>query len=159
MNKNTWLNEETLKLINCIWHSYRYTFNGFLISSHESFESNLELGEILLKWNNPLLAHNKAKEPCLTFVNYAALKLWKRSWKEMIGMPSKLTAPIDEQTLRSNSLTEAINKNGIKNYQGIRIDSEGERFMIKNGLIWTIWNEKGDRMGQAASSDSWRRIH
>ena len=77
------------------------------------------------------------------------------SWHEMIGMPSRLTAPIDEYQKRQSALTQVLKNNAIKGYQGTRINSKGERFLINDARIWTIWNEAGLPIGQAATFDTW----
>ena len=55
-------------------------------------------------------------------------------------MISRLTARAKEQEKRQYALNQVIEKQAIKNYQGKRINSKGELFIIQNAWIWTIWN-------------------
>ena len=107
---------------------------------------------------NPVIAHDNEVNPCINYANAAALQLWSRCWTEMIGMPSELTAPKEERKKRNNALLEVSQKHSITNYQGIRINSQGEYFKIKNARIWTIWDEKDLVYGQAATFQDWYRI-
>ena len=113
---------------------------------------------MLFSMSKPVMAHSNAKDPCLNYANSAALQLWSRCLNEMIGIPSRLTAPKDEQKQRKKALEAALSKNGIKNYQGIRINSKGELFMIKNARVWTIWDENKKPCGQGATFDCWWKI-
>ena len=76
----------------------------------------------------------------------------------MVGMPSRLTAPANERKKRTTALFQAKQAHAIKNYQGIRMDSKGRRFLIHNARIWTLWDEEGPAFGQAASFTNWSLI-
>ena len=91
----------------------------------------------------------------MNYANGAALQLWSRCWDEMIGMPSRLTAPKREQTQRQAALSRVMQQDAIKNYQGIRIDSTGQEFLVRNVRVWTLWNEDGLSFGQAAAIKEW----
>ena len=43
----------------------------------------------------------------------------------------------------------------MRGYGGVRIDQQGQLFMIRNARIWTLWDEEGRRCGQAAAFSSW----
>ena len=138
--------------------SYQQAFNDRLVSTPKVCNSDLIQGEIIFLLHSPVMAHDNSADPCLTYANAAALNLWRRSWKEMIGMPSRLTAPENERENRKSALKQATQKDAIQNYQGIRIDSHGQHFMIKNARIWTIWDDKGNSYGQAATFDNWKKL-
>ncbi len=104
------------------------------------------------------MAHDNSSDPCLNYANSAALQLWNRRWDDMIGMPSRLTTPQEEQKQRKAALAQASKRHAIKNYQGIRINSQGELFIIKNARIWTLFDEKNHPCGQAATFDCWWKI-
>ena len=69
-----------------------------------------------------------------------------------------MTAPIEEQNKRAILLADGIQKNKIDNYQGVRINSKGNRFVIDKTRIWTLWDEAGKRKGQAAAIGNWSPI-
>ena len=67
----------------------------------------------------------------------------------MIGKPTTITAPESEQKER-NTLLNQVNSHGfIENYKGIRVDSNGKLFQIKDATIWNIVDKKSIKIGQA----------
>ena len=74
---------------------------------------------------------------------------------ELIGMPSRLTAPEREQQERRQALGQARNAEAISGYRGIRISRKGRRFMINNARIWTLWDQEERVIGQAACFRDW----
>ena len=158
MNNPAWQNQRSLKLVHLLLTSYKSTYGEDLLDFSSDSYSNIEQAIRVFNMQNPLLSHDLAKDPCLNYVNAAALLLWKKSWDEMIGMPSRLTTPRKEQQLRQKALNHLSQKDAIENYQGIRINSEGELFMIENARIWTILDETSCIVGQAATFSSWRKI-
>jgi hypothetical protein len=103
----------------------------------------------------PVLAHDGSPEPTLTYANAAALRLWDAPWNDLVGLPSRLTAPTTEQAERSLALSKAKSQDAIEGYSGIRISRKGQRFMIQNARIWTLWDEQQQACGQAASFSNW----
>ena len=158
MNKTPWLTNQSLRLVHLLLVSYENTFGEPLLPTQQSFKSKLDKGKACYSMNQPIMAHDNTPDPCLIYANSLALDIWVLCWEEMIGMPSKLTAPKEEQAQRQHALHQATKKHAIQNYQGIRINSKGERFIIRNASIWTIWDEKNKIYGQAATFDSWYKI-
>ncbi len=158
VNKSPWLTNQTLKLVELILTSHTIAFQESLLQSIAISTPTRDKGGALFTSKNPVLAHNNAKDPCINYANKAALQLWGRQWDEMIGMPSKLTAPRKERANRLTLLNQAKIHQGISNYQGVRINKKGQLFMIKNARIWTIWNGNGIACGQAATFDTWWKI-
>ena len=76
----------------------------------------------------------------------------------MIGMPSRLTAPLKERQKRQLILQNKLIKEGVKGYAGVRINKLGETFLIQNAFIWTIKNEEEKEIGQAATFNTWEKI-
>ncbi len=109
----------------------------------------------LFACTSPVLAHDGSSDPRLVYCNAAALQLWCRPWAEMVGMPSRLTAPPQERKERADALKTAQQADAYQGYRGIRIDRQGRRFAIHNARIWTLWDEQGCRCGQAASFSNW----
>jgi hypothetical protein len=49
------------------------------------------------------------------------------------------------------SLLEQVTANGIAHgYSGYRVDRDGEAFMIHEGKVWTLIDQRGENRGQAA---------
>jgi hypothetical protein len=73
----------------------------------------------------------------------------------MVGMPSRLTAEPGERAERAQALGRAQRLAAIDDYAGIRIDSRGRRFRIEGARLWTLLDERGRPLGQAASFARW----
>ena len=155
MAEAPWLTSEKQELVNLLLISHQHAFKRPLLACERQQPSQRLAGQELFAARQPVLAHSDGHDPNLSYANAAALQLWGRRWEEMVGMPSRLTAPTSEQDARANALGKALQQDAIKDYQGIRINHEGRRFLIKNARIWTLWNQEGLRIGQAAVIGSW----
>lgn len=155
MPETPWLSSEKQRLVNLLLTSHQTAFGRPLLACERQQSSQRLISQELFAAEQPVLAHDGGDDPKLSYANATALQLWRRCWAEMIGMPSRLTAPPCEQNERATALGRALQLDAITGYQGIRIDSEGQRFLINNARIWTLWNEEGLRCGQAASIGSW----
>ena len=102
-----------------------------------------------------VLAHDGGADPRLIYANRAALRLWRRPWAAMVGLPSRLTAEPGERPGRARMLADARQQHALSGYTGIRIDSHGRRFQIRGARLWTLWNAAGEPCGQAASFSDW----
>jgi hypothetical protein len=72
-----------------------------------------------------------------------------------VGLPSRLTAEAQERPGRARMLASAREQHAIRGYSGIRIDSRGRRFQIRNARLWTLWDSSGNPCGQAAAFSDW----
>ena len=142
-------------LVSILLLSHRRAFDCPLLASDRPGTSRRLTAQELFNSSMAVLAHNNAGDPALTYANATALRLWKRPWSEMVGMPSRLTAAQSERNERSASLKQALARDAINTYSGIRVDRCGRPFMIHNARIWTLWDEEGRRCGQAAAFSSW----
>ena len=105
-----------------------------------------------------LLAHNATDDPVFNYGNKAALKLFEMTWEEFTNLHSKYSAEQDEREQREKFLAE-VRKNGYAdNYSGIRISKSGKRFEIRNVLLWNVFDDKGNRIGQAAMFEDYRYL-
>ncbi|MFM7314415.1 MAG: MEKHLA domain-containing protein [Cyanobium sp.] len=102
-----------------------------------------------------VLAHDGGDDPRLLYANAAALRLWRRPWSGMVGLPSRLTAEPQERRARAAALDGARLSGGIRCYGGVRIDSRGRRFRIAGARIWSLIAADGSPCGQAAAFADW----
>jgi hypothetical protein len=105
--------------------------------------------------NTVLLAHDNSADPRLIYANAAALRLWRRPWAAMVGLPSRLTAQPTERQARAQALAVAQAQSKFANYGGIRIDSHGRRFRIEGARLWTLTDDAGKARGQVACFENW----
>ncbi len=150
-----WLTPEKVRLVNLIFISYQEAFGSSLLACNCSEGNNRTLSQEVFAMRMPLLAHDRSRDPLVTYVNASALLLWHCRWDEMVGMPSRKTAPADQLEERTALLKRASVNSSLIGYRGIRIDSLGREFYIKNARIWTIRTKDGISCGQAATFPSW----
>jgi hypothetical protein len=91
----------------------------------------------------------------LTYGNETALRLWKMDWEVFCATPSRQTAEPMHREERAAFLAQVRRHGFIENYQGIRISSLGERFVIKQATVWNLLDEQGAYAGQAATFSQW----
>ena len=93
--------------------------------------------------------------PRLIYANAAALRLWDCPWRELVGLPSRLTAEPQERGDRARMLVRALAQHATSGYCGVRISRSGRRFQIRNARLWTLWTRDGQPCGQAAAFNDW----
>lgn len=113
--------------------------------------ADLERAKQLFYSDRVVVSHGQEAEPLFNYGNGAALALWELSWAELIQMPSRQTAEPDAQAERAAMLAAAIAQGYCEQYVGIRVSSRGRRFRIEDGIIWTVLDEAGEAIGQAAT--------
>lgn len=97
-----------------------------------------------------LLAHRMDGDPCFIYANQCALDCFKYNATEIVGLPSRFSAPEDGRAERQQ-LLERVLRDGIAYpYSGVRIDKHGELFTIYDGVVWQLRNIDGQPWGQAA---------
>ncbi|MBM5800697.1 MAG: MEKHLA domain-containing protein [Cyanobacteria bacterium K_DeepCast_35m_m2_023] len=159
MRESPWLTPESIGLAGCIVASHERAFGRPLLACGAAAGSAPDprlLAQELFAADTVVLAHDGApldqgEGPRLTYANRAALRLWRRDWAAMVGMPSSRTAEPAERASRQQALTTAQQQLAITNYSGIRIDSRGRRFAITGARIWTLRDASGLPCGQAAA--------
>lgn len=150
-----WLTAETQALAAMLLHSHQRAFGRPLIAATQPAPSKRLLCQELFTCGFPVLAHGTEDDPKLSYANAAALQLWETHWDELIGMPSRLTAPESERAERSSALGQAQRLDAVQNYRGLRISRQGRQFMINNARIWTLWDTEKRACGQAACFSDW----
>ena len=150
-----WLSAEMRGLATLLLSSHQRAFKRPLIAAARSGQWTRLSCQELFSSGFPVLAHGIGTDPLLVYANAAALQLWGRRWADMVGMPSRLTAPDDVRSERREALQKALSEAVTRNYGGMRIDRDGRRFMIRNARIWTLWDEEQRSCGQAACFSDW----
>ena len=154
-DSTAWLTAQKLGLAAALLRSHQRAFGRPLLACTGRAASLRLRCQELFACGFPVLAHGTGVDPCLSYANAAALQTWETHWAELIGMPSRLTAPEREQQERRQALGQARNAEAISGYRGIRISRKGRRFMINNARIWTLWDQEERVIGQAACFRDW----
>ncbi len=102
-----------------------------------------------------LVAHGTQADPIFRYGNKIALELWKMTWDEFTKMPSRLSAEPMLQAQRDRLLAQAYRQGYIDTYQGVRITKDGQRFFIKDTVLWNVQDLQGTRYGQACVIRKW----
>jgi hypothetical protein len=158
-----WLTPETINLATRLVASHARAFGRPLLVCGSGAGPEPEprlLAQELFATGTVVLAHDGApldqgEGPRLTYANRAALRLWRRDWAAMVGLPSSRTAEPTERAARAQALSAAQQQQAITNYSGVRIDSQGRRFAIHGARIWTLLDASGLPCGQAAAFSNW----
>jgi hypothetical protein len=176
MPEPPWLTAEALALATTLCASHQRAFGRPLIAAANGPDSASSaatptpsrlLGQELFAAATVVLAHDGTDPgadpgPRLIYANRAALRLWRRSWSELVGMPSRLTAEPSERAGRAQALAGVQLQHAIANYSGIRIDSQGRRFRICAARVWTLWRPLSagilEPCGQAAAFSTWHWV-
>eukprot|EP00933_Yihiella_yeosuensis_P053884 TRINITY_DN52197_c0_g1_i1.p1 TRINITY_DN52197_c0_g1~~TRINITY_DN52197_c0_g1_i1.p1 ORF type:complete len:196 (+),score=28.98 TRINITY_DN52197_c0_g1_i1:100-687(+) len=103
----------------------------------------------------PVLAHGGGPDPKFTYGNRAALLLFGHSWGSLRQTSSRMSAEPDLREERSKAMAQVTRDGYLRNYSGIRISSSGQRFRIRDTIIWNLIDEAGQYHGQAATFSDW----
>ncbi|WOS40973.1 MEKHLA domain-containing protein [Xanthomonas rydalmerensis] len=97
-----------------------------------------------------ILAHDAGTDPVFFYANRCALNCFKYSEREMLSLPSRLSAGPSDRTERQR-LLETVTRNGLTGgYSGPRVDKLGNSFLIHDGEIWQLGFGSAAGWGQAA---------
>jgi hypothetical protein len=121
-------------------------------------ESPVEIADLLFRANFVIVSHANQADPILNYGNQKALDLWKMDWQTFTSTPSRYTAEAMERGEREQLLAQAKSQGYIRNYRGIRIASNGDRFYIDQAIIWNLIDIEGKLWGQAATFSNWEAI-
>jgi hypothetical protein len=105
-----------------------------------------------------LLSHDTAQDPILTYANRCALDLFELTWKQLVVMPSRLTAEAPDREERARLLARVTAHGYIDDYTGVRVSRTGRRFEIEGATVWNLIDGEGRHQGQAATFAVWRCI-
>jgi len=161
-----WLAEQPTTFTQHIYLGARVALAQQIVSSYQCL-----LGKPLLDSQHPralveqlyqlpavILAHNGGDDPCFTYANLAAQRLWEMEWDQLVGMPSRYSAEPDHRDSRAQLLAQVQAKGYIDNYRGIRISASGQRFEIQQAVVFNLLNQEGQKVGQAATFADWQML-
>jgi len=140
-----------------------------MLSSHQRFvgrplllrspgESDEALARRLYTAPFGLLSHDDQADPCFNYANLVAQQLFERSWYELVGMPSRLSAEAPERAERDRFLARVAAHGYIDDYAGIRVARSGRRFRILRATVWNLVDAAGRQIGQAAAIPAWEPL-
>lgn len=98
-----------------------------------------------------VVSHGIEADPILNYGNQAALDLWEMTWRQLTQTPSRRTAEPVNQAERARLLRMVEERGYFEGYRGVRISSTGRRFVVEQAIVWTVMDDGGHRVGQAAT--------
>jgi hypothetical protein len=100
-------------------------------------------------------SHDGAADPVFNYANLTAQSLFELDWPAFTSTPSRFTAEEPNRAERAR-LLERVREHGfIDDYAGVRISKTGRRFRIENATVWSVSDDTGRIIGQAATFDRW----
>ncbi|ADP82004.1 MEKHLA domain-containing protein [Pseudofrankia inefficax] len=102
-----------------------------------------------------VLAHDGAADPRFVYANATALRIFGYSWDEMVGMPSRLSAPPADRGERETLMKGVLRGGYTNDYRGRRVTRSGRHFWIEDATVWNIVDHEGTLRGQAALIRAW----
>lgn len=110
-----------------------------------------------LLWESPavVLAHDTRDDPQFFYSNLAGLDRFALDARQLIAMPSRLSAEEPRREERGRLLQRVRDEGFITDYSGVRIASTGQRFRIARSIVWNLTDETGAVHGQAATFSDW----
>ncbi|HEY5372785.1 MAG TPA: MEKHLA domain-containing protein [Polyangiaceae bacterium] len=105
-----------------------------------------------------IVAHGTEADPLFFYGNHLALRCFEMDFATFTRLPSRYSA---EPLLREerDALLARVNENGfIDDYAGVRISASGRRFRIEQAVVWNVFDQAGQRHGQAATFERWQPL-
>jgi PAS domain S-box-containing protein len=98
-----------------------------------------------------LVSHRQSADPCFVYANQTAQALWGYAWHEFIGLPSRLSAPPAERAERALALNKNLTDGCTLLRNLRRVTRDGREFIAAEVLLWTVRDDTGIAVGQAAT--------
>jgi hypothetical protein len=159
MDRDRWTDPAAVDLAVSMATSLEALTGAFIAEADPTRLTPNALAEALYHAPQALLCHDGAADPSFVYANRTAQALWRMTWEDMVGMPSRLSAEADQRGSRERMLQAASAAGYFSGYRGIRIAANGERFEIRDAVIWTVSTHDGTAIGQAALIPFWRPLH
>ena len=106
-----------------------------------------------------VLSHNAEADPLFTYANLTAQRLFCMPWAEIVGMPSRYSAEAMQREDRQRLLERVARSGFVDDYQGVRVDKTGRRFLVSNATVWNLTDRTGQPVGQAAAFSQWQPLN
>jgi len=140
--------------VSSILRSY-HDLTGRHLISPTAAESSIEAARTLNEAPFFVASHGLEDDPVLNYGNLCALDLFAMRWDDFTQTPSRYTAEAPNRVERERLLKAVSEKGFIDDYSGVRISSDGRRFRIHQATVWNVFDESGEKTGQAATFSDW----
>ena len=149
-----WLSPSAIAQVQLILDNYRHWFGEELISRDETPTAQ---AEILFEAPMVVFSHGTQADPIYNYGSRLGLKVWERTWEELLQMPSRQSAEptANEQAERNELLASSRNYGFKAGFSGVRVTKSGIRVRIEDVKLWDLLDTDGNYRGQAAVYSKW----
>lgn len=105
-----------------------------------------------------VLSHDTQADPVFNYANRAAMHLFGMNWQEITRLPSRHSAEPFVQEERAGFLDRVAQHGFVDDYSGVRIATDGSKFVIENATVWNLVDVHGRLYGQAAMIPHWHAL-
>lgn len=150
--------------VSCLAHPFYRQHGHLLCQSYQRFTGQPLLPDLspqdepiaaLFAAPFALLSHGIEADPIFNFGNQTALTLFELTWEQLLQMPSRTSAEPLNQAERQRLLARVTQQGYIDDYSGVRISATGQRFLIREAIVWNLIDAQGQYQGQAAVFAQW----
>ncbi len=145
-------NTDERRRIACIGESYRRLTGRSLIAPEGDPVA------ALLSAPLAVVAPGTEPDPIFYFGNARALAVFEMNFADFTRLPSRLSAEPMLQEERARLLDRVVRQGIISDYAGVRVSATGRRFLISDASVWTLSDESGAVVGQAAAFAGWTYV-
>ena len=150
------------------WEEHRWIeLSQYILNSHALLVGTELIGRVgtpleqakqLFEAPFVVVAHGAQDNPILCYANETALALWKISIPVLLRTPSRETAEPVHREERARLLERTTRDGFVDDYRGIRIATDGQRFLIHRATVWNLVDADGQHVGQAATFRDWQLL-
>jgi hypothetical protein len=151
-SESIWTDPAWIERTQCLLDSFAHYLGRELIPRDAS---PAEQSERLFHAPFVVVAHGTQADPILDYANQTALDLWATDLPTLLSLPSRQTAEPVHRDERARMLQRTREQGYIDDYQGIRVSTDGRRFLIRRAIVWNLVDAGGAHAGQAATFDRW----
>ena len=150
-----WLQNEWVQHSQHMLDSYHCLLGHHLI---ERAGGPAEQAERLFNSTFVVVSHGTQPDPLLNYANAVALRLWNISIPTLLETPSRMTAETMHRDERAKLLARTTRDGYVDDYRGVRITTDGQRFLIDRATVWNVSDHMGACVGQAATFNRWTNL-
>lgn len=148
----SWTEDELRARARWLLHSYRHWAGEDLVGL--ASDDDASCARALFGAPLAVLAHDTRPDPLCIYANAAALAAFELRIEDAPRFATSRTAEPAARQDRRVALARAGEAGLLRGYSGVRVSTAGRRFEIHDGRIWTVLDDAGRRVGQAAAFQS-----
>jgi len=142
--------EEAVKRLSSVVNSYQRLTGQPLVDADHA-----DLWQACWVAPRVIVAHGTEADPIFFYGNQLALERFELDFAAFTRLPSRYSAEPLLREERDALLARVQERGFIDDYAGVRVSASGTRFRIEQAVVWNVFDEAGERRGQAATFERW----